>query len=107
MACKAVIFAFGILGPGDTFAPYCPLPTCPEEPRMTIGRLVGIATAVALAALPATALSDISGTVFNDYNSNGAKNAGGFVSGTTVTATGQPAVRSTMVVCVRGVAVTG
>ncbi len=50
-----------------------------------------LVTAAALAASLACASmalgGTISGQVFRDYNSNGAKNAGGFVSGSSVTAT--------------------
>ncbi|MBU6363862.1 MAG: hypothetical protein KGQ95_06575 [Acidobacteria bacterium] len=56
-----------------------------------------LVTAAALTASLACASmalgGTISGQVFRDYNSNGAKNAGGFVSGSSVTATASRNVR--------------
>jgi len=53
-----------------------------------IPRALTIACALlAFAGLPVAADAAITGTVYMDYNSNGANNAGGFVSGSSVTAT--------------------
>lgn len=49
--------------------------------------IVASAVGAAVLAAPAIGLGDITGTVFRDYNSNGVKNAGGFVSGSGVAAT--------------------
>ena len=42
---------------------------------------------IAMLALPCAAQATITGTVYMDYNSNGANNVGGFASGSSVTAT--------------------
>lgn len=54
---------------------------------MSRRRVIALSIAAAGVALPATAFGAISGTVYADYNSNGKRDTGGFVSGSSVTAT--------------------
>lgn len=53
----------------------------------SVARLLALALAAVGLAVPATAAASVHGTVFMDYNANGSRDAGGFVAGTSATAT--------------------